>query len=219
MADDRFTNYNPAPLDQSGFERFSRSTASAAAGGVTGALKGVGVFAAIVGVAAAGVALIGGAGIVAAAAWFAGAAAASVLAGATVGLPLFALFGVTGGAIGAFRGYQNENQRAGLDQATYNIALAEAATRGAAQGQAMAYMGNPRQPGTMPQPVQTVGDEVLAVRRDTPGTGARLATMNEAGSTVDSVSHEGKQDVTLSKADQMALAAANQNRGPVAQAI
>lgn len=223
MADNQFANYNPAPLDQSGFDRFSRSTANAAAGGVKGALAGIGTFAAVVGVAAAGVALLGGVSVLAAAGVFAGAAVASVVVGSTIGLPLFALFGVTGGAVGAFRGYQHENQRAALDQSMYNIALTEAATRGAAQGQAMAYAGNQPQPGTLPQPtatpVQTVGDEVLGVRRDMPGLADRLPTMNEAGSKVASVSHEGKQDITLSKADQLALAAANNNRGPVAQAI
>lgn len=221
MADDRFAHYNPAPLDQSGVGRFARSTAGAAESGVKGALAGIGTFAAIVGTVVAGGMLLGGASVLAAAGWFAVAATASVIAGATIGLPLFAAFGVTGGVIGAFRGFRQESQQASLDQSYYNAVVAEATARGAAHGQAMAYMGNQPKPGTMPQPnvtpVQTVGDEVLAVRRDTPG----LPTMNRADSTVvakDSVSHEGKQEVTLSKADQV-LAAANSNRGPVAQAI
>jgi len=229
MADDRFADYNPAPLNQSGFDRFTRSTANAAVSGVKGVLAGVAVFGLIVGGLAAGAVGIAGAGPLAIAGVFAGTALGSVLIGATVGLPviggLFSLFGIAGGAYGAFKGYGQESQRAGLDNGLYNVAMAEAVSRGAAEGQATAYFRANQAPAPVAAPIRQ--EDVALERKEIPGEQPKvreqpvreLATMNEAGSSVakDSVQLQGAQNVSLSQADRIA-AASNDNR-QMAQAI
>lgn len=133
----RFDDFEAAPLNQSTLDRLGRGTAATAIGGVKGAIAGalaislglglvVGGYLYVAGAVTAGAATVLGVAIAAVAGWF----------GATTA----ALFG---GVWGAAKGYSEENQRAGLDQSLYNAVVAEAVTRGSAQGQALAYTQQP----------------------------------------------------------------------------
>lgn len=224
MADDRFADYSPAPLNQSGFDKFARSGANAAVGGTKGVVLGFLGAPLLVGLAFAGL-MLGGVAIAAVAGagvTLTGALIAAGIAGAVgtfIGAPLAAAGGLVGGVIGATKGYSGERQRADIDQSFYNVALAEAMSRGSAQGQAMAYMGQP--PVIQPTQTAPIRDAIVLERADLNGTAEqpktkvladKLETLNEASPVVakDSVQHEGAKPVTLNHA-QLVAAAANNN--------
>lgn len=233
MADERFADYSPAPLNQNGFDKFARSGANAAVGGTKGIVLGflgVPLLTTVAG-AAIGALVIGAvsASIFGFAALGAGTAIAMgvgavVLGGAGLwaGAGLAAAGGLVGGVIGASKGYSGERQRADIDQSFYNVALAEAMSRGSAQGQAMAYMGQlPVAQANVPVNAMPIRDGIVLEREDLKGTAEqpktkviadKMDTLNAASPVVtkDSVELQGSKPVALNHA-QLVAAAANHN--------
>lgn len=187
--DDRFDGYNAAPLNQSVLDRGLRAGAGTLTGALGGGLLGMVATPVVAGIAGAAlvatagfgaVALLGLTGSILGVGSVVGAVAssaglvggASLLAGIGAGVAgVFGapLGGLIGGLVGGMKGGAAEHARANLDQSLYNINVAEAMGRGAAQAQMQqAFSPVPAQP-VVTQPTMrdaVSGADVAPLRRD-----------------------------------------------------
>lgn len=177
--DDRFEGYNAAPLNHSALDRGVRTSAGAALGGAKGVAAGLGVWTLGVGATVGVITFLATGGLVAPLVVGSLAAIGSVVFGG----PLAA---AVGGIVGLVGGASRENTRVTLDQSLYNIQVAEALGRGAAQAQNYAPARPLPQPVVVTQP--TMREETPMRRDDTVALDAtnstQPSTKTEMGSPI-----------------------------------
>ncbi len=189
--DDRFAEFTPAPLGQTTADRGIRATAGGAVGAAKGALAGFGLWTLGAAGIAGTVALLSGVGVLAALGWAAGVGIGFGFVGGTT-------MALLGGIVGGFKGYSKSHQQAGLDQSTYNIAIAEAIARGQTQAVIQAQQ---QQHGYVPQMVARDAApnaaEIIPIRRDdasvSPAKVAPLEASNRIETNADArAQYDGK---------------------------